>query len=110
MPTSSSPGWRRGVARRVARWAGETGPDLEPSPAGPPEPSPFGRELTEFEGDGPGTLLWEHYLCPPARLARRALHDEAVADWLGALGELWSATDALYQLVTTEDDALSAVL
>jgi hypothetical protein len=46
-------------------------------------------------------LLWEHYLCPPARLARSALHGEAVGDWLGALGELWSATDALYELAST---------
>jgi hypothetical protein len=63
-----------------------------------------------FDGDEPGTLVWEHYLCPPARLARSALHGEAVADWLGALGELWSATDALYQLVESDDDDLMAAL
>jgi hypothetical protein len=56
-----------------------------------------------FEGDDPGTLVWEHYLCSPARLARSALHGEAVADWLGALGELWNATDAIYQLVESDD-------
>jgi hypothetical protein len=56
-----------------------------------------------FDGDEPGTLIWEHYLCPPARLARSALHGEAVADWLGALGELWTAPDALYQLAERDD-------
>jgi hypothetical protein len=63
-----------------------------------------------FDGDEPGTLIWEHYLCPPARLARSALHGEAVADWLGALGELWSATDALYQLVDRADEDVTAAL
>jgi hypothetical protein len=91
-------------ARSSARLAGFTEDELD-RPSG-------------IEGDAPGTLLWEHYLCPPARLARSALHGEAVGDWLGALGELWSATDALYELVTTtmpelgttetDDDAASS--
>jgi hypothetical protein len=57
------------------------------------------------EGDPPGTLLWEHYLCPQARLARSALHGEAVGDWLGALGELWGAADALHQLVAADAES-----
>ncbi|MDQ1520757.1 MAG: hypothetical protein QOI55_1830 [Actinomycetota bacterium] len=56
-----------------------------------------------LDGDSAGTLLWEHYLCPEARLARGVLHGESVGDWLGALGELWSATDALYGLVANDD-------
>jgi hypothetical protein len=56
-----------------------------------------------LDGDSAGTLLWEHYLCPEARLARGVLHGESVGDWLGALGELWSATDALYGLVASDD-------
>ncbi|MCU1426313.1 MAG: hypothetical protein JWL83_313 [Actinomycetia bacterium] len=52
-----------------------------------------------IEGDAAGTLVWEHYFCPQARLARSVLHGESVGDWLGALGELWTATDALYELV-----------
>jgi hypothetical protein len=56
------------------------------------------------DGDPPGTLLWEHYLCPQARLARGALHGEVVGDWLGALGELWNATDELYERVADNGD------
>jgi hypothetical protein len=66
-----------------------------------------------IDGDAPGTLVWEHYLCGPARLARRALHGEAVGDWLGALGALWSASDALHALaerVEEPDDELRAAL
>ncbi len=57
-----------------------------------------------IQGDPPATLLWEHYLCPQARLARSVVHGETVGDWLGALGELWSATNALYEM-TVEDAA-----
>jgi hypothetical protein len=52
-----------------------------------------------IEGDDPGMLVWEHYLCPPARLARQAIHGESVGNWLSALGELWSASQALVALV-----------
>jgi hypothetical protein len=48
-----------------------------------------------IEGDEPGTLVWQHYLCPTARLARQAVHGEAVGNWLSALGELWGSTKAL---------------
>jgi hypothetical protein len=75
-------------ARSSARLAGYAEHELDlPSPV---------------DGDPPGTLLWEHYLCPQARLARSALHGEAVGDWLGALGELWHATDALYERAAAE--------
>jgi hypothetical protein len=62
------------------------------------------------DGDPPGTLVWEHYLCRQARLARSVLHGEAVGDWLGALGDLWSATDALHdaleaRVAKSDDDA-----
>jgi hypothetical protein len=72
-------------ARSSARLAGYTDEDLD-------RPS-------TIDGDPPGMLVWEHYLCGPARLARSALHGEAVGDWLGALGELWASTDALHDLV-----------
>jgi hypothetical protein len=52
-----------------------------------------------IDGDTPGMLVWEHYLCTQARLARSALHGEAVGDWLAALGELWASSDALYERV-----------
>jgi hypothetical protein len=52
-----------------------------------------------IDGDPPGMLVWEHYLCTQARLARSALHGEAVGDWLAALGELWASSDALYERV-----------
>jgi hypothetical protein len=83
-------------ARSSARLAGYAEHELD-------RPSPI-------DGDPPGTLLWEHYLCPQARLARGALHGEAVGDWLGALGELWNATDELYERVAKDaqdDDAES---
>jgi hypothetical protein len=89
-------------ARSSARLAGYDGDELDlPSP---------------IDGDPAGTLLWEHYLCRQARLARSALHGEAVGDWLGALGELWSATDALYEHVQEraphedDDEELPALL
>jgi hypothetical protein len=78
-------------ARSSARLAGFAEPELDRPSA--------------VAGDPPGTLVWEHYLCPPARLARSALHGEAVGDWLGALGELWSAANALYEHVTAETPA-----
>jgi hypothetical protein len=53
-----------------------------------------------IDGDLSGTLVWEHYLCTAARLARSALHGEAVGNWLAALGELWAASDALYECAT----------
>jgi hypothetical protein len=71
-------------ARSSARLAGYGDEELDlPSP---------------IDGDPMGMLLWEHYLCTQARLARRGLHGEAVGDWLAALGELWAACDALYEL------------
>jgi hypothetical protein len=76
-------------ARSSARLAGYADDDLD--------------RASPLDGDLAGTLLWEHYLCPQARLARSALHGEAVGDWLGLLGELWSATDALYERVATDD-------
>jgi hypothetical protein len=76
-------------ARSSARLAGYGDDELD-------KPSPV-------DGDAAGTLLWEHYLCPQARLARSALHGEAVGDWLGALGELWNAADALYQLAVDDE-------
>lgn len=51
--------------------------------------------VSTIEGDPPGITIWEHYLCPPAKLARQAIHGESVGDWLTALGELWGATKAL---------------
>jgi hypothetical protein len=72
-------------ARSSARLAGYGDDDLD-------RPS-------TIDGDPPGMLVWEHYLCGPARLARSALHGESVGDWLRALGELWAATDALHELV-----------
>jgi hypothetical protein len=70
-------------ARSSARLAGYGDDELDlPSP---------------IDGDPTGMLLWEHYLCTQARLARRGLHGEAVGDWLAALGELWAACDALYE-------------
>ncbi len=50
--------------------------------------------LSTIEGDDPGTLVWQHYLCPTARLARQAIHGEAVGNWLFALGELGASTKA----------------
>jgi hypothetical protein len=70
-------------ARSSARLAGYDDEELDlPSP---------------IDGDPTGMLLWEHYLCSQARLARRGLHGEAVGDWLAALGELWAACDTLYE-------------
>lgn len=51
-----------------------------------------------LEGDPPGTLVWEHYLCQEAKLVRQSLHGEALGDWLSALGELWEAADAYHRL------------
>lgn len=48
-----------------------------------------------IEGDPSGITVWEHYLCPQAKLARQAIHGESVGDWLTALGELWAATKVL---------------
>jgi hypothetical protein len=59
---------------------------------------------SDVEGDPAGTLLWEHYLCPAARLARSAVHGEVVGDWLGALGELWSASNELHDVVAAHAD------
>lgn len=50
---------------------------------------------SNIEGDPAEMLVWEHYLCPPAKLARQAIHGELVGDWLTALGELWAAAKAL---------------
>lgn len=51
--------------------------------------------LSTIEGDDPATLIWQHYLCPSARLARHAIHGETVGDWLTALGELWASAKAM---------------
>lgn len=63
---------------------------------------------SDIEGDEPGTLVWQHYLCPPARLARQAIHGETVGDWLSALGELWSAAAAVVARLEGGPDAAPA--
>ncbi len=57
--------------------------------------------VSTIEGDEPGTLVWQHYLCPTARLARQAVHGEAVGNWLSALGELWASTKAIVDELET---------
>ena len=59
--------------------------------------------LSTIEGDDLGTLVWQHYLCPSARLARQAIHGETVGDWLTALGELWASTKAITDSLETAE-------
>lgn len=62
-------------------------------------------QVSTIEGDPPGTLVWQHYLCREAKLVRENLHGETLGHWLSALGELWSAASVLYRL---DSDAVVA--
>lgn len=53
----------------------------------------------EVDPEWPGQRVWEHYLCRESLLVRENLHGEALGDWLGALGALWSASDDLWREV-----------
>lgn len=61
------------------------------------DPSPF-------DGDPVGTTIWEHYVCPEARLALQSLHGEALGNWLDALNELWEAANAVYVTAVARAD------
>jgi len=63
------------------------------------DPSPF-------DGDPAGATVWEHYICPEARLALQSLHGEALGNWLDALNELWEAANAVYVTAVARADGL----
>jgi hypothetical protein len=65
------------------------------------DPSPF-------DGDPAGTTVWEHYICPEARLALQSLHGEALGNWLDALNELWEAANAVYVTAVARADGLTS--